>query len=490
MKKLTEFDSWISLEKHANELRLSSQSEIKKINQLLKTPLVVHNKNLALDLNNQRITNTTIKLLCQLARELELSEKIKDLVQGNIVNFSEGNAALHTALRQTVANSIWLNNSNILDAIKISKQQIELIATKIRKLEWLGFSNQPITAIVNIGIGGSDLGFRFCINALSDYLSPLLSYHFISDADPLAFETTVKYLNPETTLFILVSKSFSTQETLYNARKAFSWIGGHPKQHRHFIAITANPHNIKEFNIKTILPMWSWVGGRYSLCSAANLITAIGVGYENFIQLLTGADVMDQHFLSADFSISLPILLALVGIWNNNFLHIHNLLILVYTQKLNSFVNYLQQLEMESNGKSFTNNGIAVNYATAPIIWGGLGNQIQHSYFQLLCQGTHKIATAFISLNTNRSELINQSLYIKKTVLSNGIHDPKHPNSYIPGNMPSNEIRLTDCTPFTIGQLISLYEHKVFTQGVIWDINPFDQPAIDISKKHLSKLTT
>src|SRR3990167_5904050 len=334
MKKLTEFDSWISLEKHANELRLSSQSEIKKINQLLKTPLVVHNKNLALDLNNQRITNTTIKLLCQLARELELSEKIKDLVQGNIVNFSEGNAALHTALRQTVANSIWLNNSNILDAIKISKQQIELIATKIRKLEWLGFSNQPITAIVNIGIGGSDLGLRFCINALSDYLSPLLSYHFVSDADPLAFETTVKYLNPETTLFLLVSKSFSTPETLYNTRKALAWIGMHANYQRHFIAITAQPNNLKEFKLKTILPLRSWIGGRYSLCSATNLITAIGIGYTNFTQLLAGANCMDQHFINADFNINLPVLLALVGIWNNNFLNIHNLLILVYAQKL------------------------------------------------------------------------------------------------------------------------------------------------------------
>ena len=404
-------------------------------------------------------------------------------MRGDKVNVSENRPALHTALRASGDIPVLVDGKDVMHEVIQTRNTIQQISEQIRNKKWLGFTGKPITNIVNIGIGGSDLGPRFCLNAFAELASPDLTYHFISDVDPNGFKNAVATLQPENTLFIIASKSFTTQETLYNAKKAVAWIGDQDRVAKHCIAVTANIKKAHQFGIQTILPIWDWVGGRYSLCSAINLITAIALGYELFSEILSGAHSMDIHFQQADFKHNLPVIYALLGIWNNNFLHRQSLLILTYAQQLEQFVPYIQQLDMESNGKGIDNQGNKVNHSTGPLIWGGLGNQAQHSYYQLLCQGTHKVAADFITVNVFDGQLINDMCADKIRVLTSGINEQENPNGYIPGNLPLNHIRLNDCSPFTIGALISLYEHKIFTQSVIWNINPFDQPGVESAKR-------
>ncbi len=435
------------------------------------------------DYSNQKITDKTLGLLLDLADQCKVREKIHALMRGDRVNFSENKPALHTALRAARATPLLIDGQDIMPAIMAARKKMQQMVEKIRDHKWLGFSGQPIRDIVNIGIGGSDLAARLCLQALRELSSGELRYHFITDADPKTFDHTVKQLQPETTLFIVSSKSFTTEETLYNASKALNWIGkDHSKQH--FIAVTANTDKAISWGVHHILPIWDWVGGRYSLFSAINLITAIAVGQDNFDQLLAGANSMDQHFNSAEFSLNLPVMLALIGVWNHNCLKINNLLILTYSQQLEHLVPYIQQLEMESNGKSMDVHGNPIMHTTSPIIWGGSGNQAQHSYYQLLCQGTHKVCADFISLDIFSGEMINNMCLAKIQTLSQGITDPNHPEHKINSNVVLNHIRLQDCSPFTLGALIALYEHKVFVQSVIWNINPFDQPGVESAKLH------
>lgn len=482
MKQITELSSWINLTKHAASMRLARISDLQgspSRNKLLN----VSNHCLHVDFSNQLIDETTIELLISLAAERNLSQKIKALMEGSKVNYSQSKPALHTALRVLNPMPILVDGHDITQDVLAARNQMQEISNKIRSGQWLGFSGKAITDIVNIGVGGSDLGPRFCFNALSHLAAEHLNYHFISDMDPNAFNRVVNQLNPETTLFIVSSKSFTTKETLYNAKKAFAWIGHSTQQDNHFIAVTAQVNKAKQFGIKQVIPIWDWVGGRYSLCSAINLITIIAIGYDGFFQLLAGAHSMDRHYQDADLKSNLPVLLALIAIWNNNFLHIHNLLILVYAQQFEYLVPYLQQLDMESNGKSIDNKGRPVHYATGQMVWGGMGNQVQHSYYQLLCQGTHPVTFDFLTLQTFENEPIHEVFESKKQVFTHGVNEFNQPGSFIPGNRPLNHITLRDCTPFSLGQLISLYEHKIYTQAVIWNINPFDQPGVDSAKR-------
>jgi glucose-6-phosphate isomerase len=482
MRQTTELNSWIALEQHANSLRLIPVKEL-QISDIRNKALTLSHAAVHIDFTHQRLNTTTLDLLLALAEECHLKKKIDRLFRGERVNVSEKRPALHTALRRLDNRPILVNGKDVMPEIRGAREQIKAISDKIRAGGWLGFSGKPIRDIVNIGMGGSDLGPRFCIKALSHLAIEHLGYHFISDADPSAFSQVTRHLKPETTLFIVSSKSFSTAETLSNAQKALAWLK-HPQQfNKHFIAVTANVQRAKALGFINILPIWDWVGGRYSLCSAINLITAIAIGYDCFSQILSGAHSMDEHFQNISLEKNLPALLGLVGVWNNNFLHIHNLLLLIYTQQLEYLISYIQQLDMESNGKSIDQRGRAVNYATGPLVWGGLGTQAQHSYYQLLCQGTHKIALDFLTLNTYASELINDMSSAKQRVLAYGVDDPGNPNGYIPGNIPFNHIQLADCSPFTIGELIALYEHKIYTQSVIWHTNAFDQPGVESAKK-------
>jgi glucose-6-phosphate isomerase len=487
MDNLTELASWNALKEHSLSMQLSTLNDLHEASESRQQQYTITSKHITLDYSNQRFNETTLERLFALANERDLSEKIHRLMQGDIVNLSEKKPALHTALRVMNDQPILVDGQNIIPDILQTRKKIHAICEKIRSGHWLGFSGKPITAIVNIGIGGSDLGPRFCMNALSEFVENSLSYHFISDVDPNAFSNAVTHLKPETTLFIISSKSFTTQETLYNTKKAIAWLGKNHPIDSHLIAVTAHKERAQKYGITHILPIWDWVGGRYSACSAVNLITAIAIGFEQFTQLLLGANDMDNHFRTASFENNLPVILALFGIWNINYLSTHNLLILTYSKYLEYFVPYIQQLDMESNGKSIDNRGRAVNHNTGPIVWGGLGNQAQHSYYQLLCQGTHKVTLDFITLKSHENELIHEMYMAKKWVLTHGIIDEKNPNQYIPGNIPLNHLSLTDCSPATIGALIALYEHKVYTQSVIWDINPFDQPGVESAKRVINQ---
>ncbi|KTD47294.1 glucose-6-phosphate isomerase [Legionella rubrilucens] len=484
MMQLTKLNAWISLQKQVESIHQTPIPALKNLNPNRHQELIVSNRLITVDLTNQRINQPILKDLLQLAEERKLREHIQQLMQGGRVNQSENKPALHTALRQLHHEPIIVDGRNILKDIHEAREQSRLYAEKIRGGTWLGYSRKPIKDIVNIGIGGSDLGPQFCIDALKPYTASHLGYHFISDVDPLSFDSVVAALEPETTLFIISSKSFTTRETLYNTNKAIAWIGDRSRMDRHFIAVTANIPKTKTLGFSHTLPIWNWVGGRYSLCSAINLITMIAIGYEHFMDILAGAFSMDQHFLQAEWASNMPVLLALAGIWNINFLDINNLLLLTYSQRLAYFPHYIQQLDMESNGKSINQAGERVNYHTGPIVWGGLGNQAQHSYFQLLCQGTHRVAIDTLTIKENEGELINQSCDMKVTVLTQGVKSETSPHAAIPGNVPLTRITLDSCSPFAIGELIALYEHKIYTQSVIWGINPFDQPGVESAKQY------
>lgn len=479
MKPLTKRKVWDTLKTHADSVQIP-------LNQ--HTANTIHQTNTSacginIDYSNQRISPQTLQQLFALCNESNLREKIHALMRGDKVNFSQNRPALHTALRASGDTPIWVDGKDVMPDIIQTRSAMQEIVERIRNKKWLGFSGKPITDIVNIGIGGSDLGPRFCLKAFAEITTPDLNFHFISDIDPTNFKVTVASLQPETTLFIIASKSFTTQETLFNAKKAFAWIGKPEYIAQHCIAVTANIQLARSLGMSTILPIWDWVGGRFSLCSAINLITAIAIGFDAFNQMLDGSNSMDKHFIEADFSENLPVLLAVLGIWNNNFLHKQSLLILTYSRQLEQFVPYIQQLDMESNGKGLTNQGERVNHSTGPLIWGGLGNQAQHSYYQLLCQGTHSVAADFITMNTFNGELINDMCLAKIKILTAGVNESENPSGYIPGNLPLNHISINDCSPFSVGALISLYEHKIFAQSVIWDINPFDQPGVDSAKR-------
>jgi glucose-6-phosphate isomerase len=480
MTHLTELFSWNSLKKKAQSLQTNLSPMI--ASNPLKT-WDLHSSHLKLDIYHSQLGSNTLDELLKLAQERNLKEQIDALIHGEKINYSEKRPALHTALRTTNSQSILIDGQDIMQDVLKTRETMSTIASRFQQGLWLGHTGRPIKSIVHIGIGGSELGPRFCIHALREYCSQDLSYHFVSDIDPNSFENATNHLEPETTLFIVASKSFTTQETLYNANKAFAFIGN-PKHYKdHFIAVTANEKLAKQLGITTVLPIWDWVGGRFSLCSAVNLITCIAIGYERFTELLAGANSMDRHFQHHPFEDNLPVILALIGIWNINFLNIPSHLFLVYSQQLEQFVPYIQQLDMESNGKSTDIRGRQTNYATGPIIWGGSGNQAQHSYYQLLCQGSHKIAADFISVDCYENKTINNYCNAKIHILSNGVTEGLSGHDKITGKMPINHLRLKSIDPFSLGELIALYEHKIFVQGIIWGINSFDQPGVESAKR-------
>lgn len=467
---------------------LSSWEKLKSQIQAIKLPLSTQgfqcaSHDISLDYSYQGINDEILQLLLDLAKECKLKKNIEDLLSGMKVNTTEDRPALHTALRHFDKDPFIALKPEIIHQVLAARERMFALAEQIRNGEWLGYSGKAITDVVNIGIGGSQLGPQFCINALIDFTTNALNFHFISDFDPNDFRRTVAKLNPETTLFIVSSKSFSTMETISNARKAFAWIDQPQHNENHFIAVTQEIEKAKDFGIKTVLPIWDWVGGRYSLCSAINLITCIAIGSHHFLDFLAGAHAMDRHFYENEFEVNLPVLLALIGIWNINFLDINNLLILTYSHDLKYLIPYIQQLDMESNGKSVNKQGQHIHYNTGPLVWGGSGNQAQHSYYQLLCQGTNKVAADLITVDAFNDQAVNWTCVAQKTILTQGVLDEECANGYIRGKTPINHISLHSIKPKTIGSLIALYEHKVFAQSVIWNINPFDQPGVESSKK-------
>lgn len=439
-------------------------------------------QSITLDYACQHMTPKTLHTLINLAEQASLRERIQAMFRGDHVNVSEQRPALHTALRAPKQAAFWQDHTERQHAVLSTRETMYTMAEQLRAQTWLGYSGKPITHIVNIGIGGSHLGALFCLSAFEELAAPHLTYHFLSEVDPNAFQKIAQRLDPETTLFIVVSKSFTTKETLYYARQALAWFDHDANLDPHFVAVTANVDQAHALGFNTVLPMWDWVGGRFSVFSSANFITAIALGREAFDNLLAGAYHMDQHFLNAPFEQNLPVLSALIGIWNINSLNIRHHLVLTYAQSLTHWVPYLQQLDMESNGKSMDHQDQRVPYATGPIIWGGSGNAAQHSYYQLICQGTHTLTADVISVNHHADHLIHQLCHDTLHVMKHGVPQPHTPNAYIRGNIAFNHLRMRDLTPFCAGELIALYEHKVFVQSVLWNINPFDQPGVESAK--------
>lgn len=475
---------------------------------------------LTLDLSKQRWDDDTLEHLFTLATEAGVPSAIEALLSGKRVNVSENRPALHTALRLPADATLDVEGDDIVAAVQESLAQMESLVSRLHAGQWRGATGKPIRDVVNLGVGGSDLGPLMVTHALADFrpkgIHPV-EVHFASTMDGSQLADCLSRLNPETTIFVLSSKSFTTIDTLSNANTAREWLLGRLTQHgstpisaemvvrQHFIGVSASPDKMTEWGITPDhqLTFWEWVGGRYSLWGTIGLPIALVVGMDNFRELLAGAHAMDRHFAEAPMEDNLPILLGLAGIWNVNFLDIRAHSILPYDGRLEYFAAYLEQLEMESNGKSVTRQGQPVNYSTCPVLWGQLGPNAQHAFYQLLHQGTQPVVCDFIAplkrydevedpdtrrdLKTqHRLSLAN--CFAQSRVLMLGddaLEDdgPRPEHKRYRGNQPSTTVLLDQLTPFTLGALIALYEHKVFVQAMIWDINPFDQWGVELGKK-------
>lgn len=464
-----------------------------------------------LDFSKNRITKETLELLLDLANELNLRDAIDKYFGGDEINQTEGRAVLHTALRAKESDTILVNGENVMPEVFAVKRHIKQFTGSVINGNSKGYSGKKFTDVVNIGIGGSDLGPAMVTEALKFYKNHL-SVHFVSNVDGDHVHEILKTLNPETTLFVVVSKTFTTQETLSNATTIKKWFLKHASQQdvaKHFAAVSTNTEKIAEFGIanENVFPMWDWVGGRFSLWSAVGLSIALAVGYENFDEMLQGAYEMDQHFKDAEFKDNLPVLMALISIWYNNFYQAETEAIIPYTQYLSRFSAYLQQGIMESNGKSVARNGKRVGYETGTIIWGEPGTNSQHAFFQLIHQGTKLIPTDFIGFKNslhgdqdhhnklmanffaqtealmNGKTMEDVTSELEKSGASNETIKNLAPFKVFEGNKPTNTLLIEKLSPATMGSLIALYEHKIFVQGIIWNIYSYDQWGVELGKQ-------
>ncbi|MFC6380057.1 glucose-6-phosphate isomerase [Psychrobacter glacincola] len=471
---------------------------------------------LYMDYSKQCLDDTVLENLLSLANSCELSARIQSLLQGAMVNTSEERAALHTALRLPATASLQLDNQDVVADVHQSLRQVERLSERVRSGTWRGFSGKAITDVVNIGVGGSDLGPLMATTALDEWADTCVEVHFVSNMDGTQLDNLLKHLNPETTLFIISSKSFGTIDTLSNAKTALSWLLATAKRRagtedsvlrRHFIGISANSKKMSAWGIhpEHQLQLWEWVGGRFSLWSAIGLAIAIRIGMSGFKELLAGAHSMDEHFAQADFSENIPVLLGLLAVWNSTFLQVNAHTVLPYDGRLSYLPSYLTQLEMESNGKSVTQHGECIDYDTCPILWGEIGSNAQHAFYQLLHQGTQQVSCDFIACvrrysdeakNTplqQQHELSLANCLAQSRVLAFGnaaiaetdgqVACDADKYKYYRGNQPSTTLLINELTPHSLGALIALYEHKVYVMASIWDINPFDQWGVEMGKQ-------
>lgn len=472
--------------------------------------MVIEDSGIYFDYSKHRITDETMELLIQLAEESKLRDAIKAMFRGEKINATENRSVLHIALRAPKGKSIIVDGENVVPKVHDVLDRMVDFSNKIRNRQWKGYTGKPIRNIVNIGIGGSDLGPAMVYEALRYYSERNLGFHFISNIDSTDFTENVRDLDPQETLFIVSSKSFTTLETMTNAYTARSWVLHQLRDlesiPKHFVAVSTNIPKVKEFGIlsENTFKFWDWVGGRYSLCSAIGLSTMIAIGPENFYAMLKGFHQIDEHFYNTPLNKNIPVVMALLGIWYNNFFNSQTVAVLPYNQYLKRFPAYLQQLTMESNGKNMTIDGSEAPYQTGPIYWGEPGTNGQHSFFQLIHQGTKLIPCDFItffrSLNPpdyHHNLLIAnvlaqaEALAFGKTAQEaqkEGIPEHLIPYRIFKGNRPSSMIIMDKLTPSTLGKLIALYEHSVFTQGVIWKINSFDQWGVELGKTSAEKI--
>ncbi|GAA8734970.1 glucose-6-phosphate isomerase [Helicobacter pylori] len=510
---LTQLKTYPKLLKHYEEIKEVHMRDWFSKDKERASRYFVQLESLSLDYSKNRLNDTTLKLLFELANDCSLKEKIEAMFKGEKINTTEKRAVLHTALRSLNDTEILLDNMEVLKSVRSVLKRMRAFSDSVRSGKRLGYTNQVITDIVNIGIGGSDLGALMVCTALKRYGHPRLKMHFVSNVDGTQILDVLEKINPASTLFIVASKTFSTQETLTNALTARKWFversGDEKHIAKHFVAVSTNKEAVQQFGIDehNMFEFWDFVGGRYSLWSAIGLSIMIYLGKKNFNALLKGAYLMDEHFRNAPFESNLPVLMGLIGVWYINFFQSKSHLIAPYDQYLRHFPKFIQQLDMESNGKRISKKGETIPYDTCPVVWGDMGINAQHAFFQLLHQGTHLIPIDFIASLDKKpnakghheilfSNVLAQAQAFMKgksyeealgELLSKGLDkdeakDLAHHRVFF-GNRPSNILLLEKISPSNIGALVALYEHKVFVQGVIWDINSFDQWGVELGKE-------
>ncbi|HWS84047.1 MAG TPA: glucose-6-phosphate isomerase [Ktedonobacteraceae bacterium] len=503
-RPLTRRSTWKALEDHYQEIRHVHLRTLFAEDPKRGQCLVLEAAGIYLDYSKNRVTDDTLRLLLQLAETMGLREHIDAMFHGDKINITENRPVLHVALRAPKDQAIFVDGENVVPEVHAVLDKMTAFANRVRSGQWKGYTGKRIRNIVNIGIGGSDLGPHMAYEALKYYSDRNLTFRFVSNVDATDFVEAVHDLDPAETLFIVSSKTFTTQETLTNARSARAWclktLGDEQAIAKHFVAVSTNAQEVAKFGIDTnnMFGFWDWVGGRYSLDSAIGLSLMIAIGPEHFREMLAGFHEMDEHFRTAPFERNLPVLLGLIGIWYNNFFGAETVAILPYDQYLERLPAYLQQLDMESNGKHVDLDGRTLNYQTGPIIWGQPGTNGQHAFYQLIHQGTKLIPCDFIGfcqplnpLKPHHDLLManffaqTEALAFGKTseeVAADGVPDFQVPHRTFEGNRPTNTILATRLTPEILGKLIALYEHKVFVQGTIWHINSFDQWGVELGK--------
>ena len=500
--------SWKKLQAHFEAVKGVHMKDLFAEDKTRANKFTIEWNDFYVDFSKNRLTKETLKYLLELADEVKLKDAIKSQFSGEIINETEGRAVLHTALRAPKDADFKEDGVNVMPEIYQVKQKIEGFTNEVVSGQRKGYTGKAFTDVVNIGIGGSDLGPAMVVDSLQYYKNHLTT-HFVSNVDGDHVNEVIKKLDPETTLFVIVSKTFTTQETLSNANTLKDWFlksADSDAIAKHFVAVSTNIEKVQGFGIdgNNIFPMWDWVGGRFSLWSAVGLTVSLAVGYDNFDSLLKGANKMDEHFKNEDFESNIPVVLALLTIWYNNFFEAESEAVIPYSQYLNQFATYLQQGIMESNGKSVDRNGNPIDYQTGTIIWGEPGTNSQHAFFQLIHQGTKLIPADFIGFaeslhgNQDHQDKLMSNFLAQTEALLNGKTEAEvvaegatktiTPFKVFEGNKPTNTIFINKLSPESLGKLIAMYEHKIFVQGIIWNIFSYDQFGVELGKQLASKI--
>jgi glucose-6-phosphate isomerase len=501
---LRQLDAWQELATHADEIRDVHLRDLFAGDRDRGERLAVEAEDVYLDYSKNRVTDQTLRLLVQLAEERGLRQRIDAMFAGAAINSTEDRAVLHVALRAPEGTRIEVGGADVVADVHEVLNRMSVFAERVRAGHWKGATGKPVRNVVNIGIGGSDLGPVMAYEALRHYSRRDMTFRFVSNVDGTDFVEATRDLDPAETLFIVSSKTFTTLETMTNARSAKRWLlaalADRAAVARHFVAVSTNEAEVRAFGIDpaNMFGFWDWVGGRYSMDSAIGLSTMLAIGPDRFRELLAGFHAIDEHFRTAPFEHNLPVLMGLLAVWYADFFHAETVAVLPYDQYLKRFPAYLQQLTMESNGKSVTLDGQRVDYQTGPIYWGEPGTNGQHSFYQLIHQGTRLIPSDFIAFTQtsnpigNHHDLLTANVFAQTEALAfgktaaevevEGTPDWLVPHRVFEGNRPTNTILLQRLTPETLGKLVALYEHSVFTQGVIWGINSFDQWGVELGK--------
>jgi glucose-6-phosphate isomerase len=513
MSKLTKSSAWKALKAHFEQVKDTHMRDLFTEDPLRFEKFSTQMDDILLDFSKNRMTDETFSLLCDLARETGIEQWRDRMFEGEPINISESRPVLHTALRNRSNKPVFVDGEDVMPKINRVLQQIRYFSERVRGGHWRGYSGHLIKDVINIGIGGSDLGPHVVCDAMKPYAQRGMNVHFVSNVDPTHLTEILKFVQPESTLFIVSSKTFTTQETILNAHSARDWFvrmtGSEKAVAKHFVAVSTNIKAASDFGIlpENIFEFWDWVGGRYSLWSAIGLPIVLYLGMDHFEAMLEGAYAMDEHFKNTPIEKNIPVILALLGIWYNNFFDAQSHAVMAYNQYLRRLPAHLQQLDMESNGKTISRGGKRVDYLTGPIIWGETGSNCQHAFFQLMHQGTKPVPADFLIPARTRDPLGNQHRVLmshflaqtralmlgkteeeaRKELEKEGVSEEKInevlPHKIFEGNKPTNSIMFEKLDPRTMGALLAMYEHKVFVQGVIWNINSFDQWGVELGKQ-------